>query len=643
LASPVRPGKKLTANSSKMKVPPAPSEAPQSPTSVEVNSRLSNRSDARKSSNSNSGRQLSFRVEEGTAGCGDINQDDSVDRSESNAGSVAGHQLSLQASTATELLTHTTSTSPPSAQTRFLLRPHSLPKLAWDVIVASITIVMGVMVPVTLVYLRPEDVGWQHEFFNFVVVIWVVDIILNFRTCYEHKGFLVSDPWLIAAKYLRGWFLLDLVVVLSVSSSVGTLQDDNGVAFLFLSALKLLRLLRLGPLVDQLPKSYQVPTKVLVVVGLLSHVMACAWRVVRQQGFTPDPHTDSWVDLYILDLYWVMMTMTTVGYGDIPPENTGDRIYAILAMLVSPLFFGTVVSLLTHITQGFFNDEIELRLKETVRFLRRRKITAQLQRRVMQNLQSRIREEHQLTLPPDLFAKLSPWVQRELSLELVSATVLRFPLFRGAQHSFAADLAVLHSWVYCQQGDLVVESGQLLQELVFVIHGRLLVTRQNREDDTANCMMKEQALRKHSPPPFALDAMCEVEVGAGGWIGEACLFDNTCVRETTAYAAEESELAVLQASDYHSLIVKYPHLSAKHKSLEQAIKNGTLRMDKLAFKRTPSFDNSRQRNRKSFFRLGDRTITTLRLASERSSVSLERPEGPDTLLHRLQRKFVRDK
>ena len=55
---------------------------------------------------------------------------------------------------------------------------------------------------------------WSPTFFVEVIVdlFFVVDVALNFRTAYyDEHGLRESRPKYIAAKYMKGWFLIDVV------------------------------------------------------------------------------------------------------------------------------------------------------------------------------------------------------------------------------------------------------------------------------------------------------------------------------------------------------------------------------------------------------------------------------------------------
>lgn len=287
-----------------------------------------------------------------------------------------------------------------------------------------------------------------------------------------------------------------------------------------------------------------------------------------------------WPDVYVQDVYWVLMTMSTVGYGDICPVGTFSRLYAIVVMLFAPVFFGTVVSALTHITKTLFDNRIEERIVEATAFMKRRGLAPEIQRRVQDHLRYHLEREHQKALSPELFALLSPSMQKGLTLALLRGTVLQFPLFRGALHSFVAELAQVHMWVQCLPGDLVAEEGQLVQEVVFVITGRLAVqfapssaVKSKQDIDT-----KAKSLR------FEESSLSEIEIETGAWFGEACLFNSDVIRDNTIVAIVEAELAVLPARAYLQVVQQYPRIMEKHQKIQDALAAGKVSIDKFAYK-----------------------------------------------------------
>lgn len=53
--------------------------------------------------------------------------------------------------------------------------------------------------------------------------------------------------------------------------------------------------------------------------------------------------------LYLAALYWSTMTISTIGYGDIVPVTTGERVYVIIAMLVGAFEYGYIVGAVSNI------------------------------------------------------------------------------------------------------------------------------------------------------------------------------------------------------------------------------------------------------------------------------------------------------
>lgn len=197
--------------------------------------------------------------------------------------------------------------------------------------------------------------------------------------------------------------------------------------------------------------------------------------------------------------------------------------------------------------------------------MKARRLPMDVQQRVQRNLRNYLQGEHSKAMDPKLFALLSPSMQRELSLALVSSTVLQFPLFRGAQHSFVAEIAQAHTLVECLAGDVVAEEGQLVQELVFVMQGRLAMQLPPSEDTS--------------------EGNHEVEIETGAWFGEESLFGQGCVRPGMVVAILDSELAVLKSREYNRVVRKFPKLLEKHLSIQAALKSGELSKEMLAWQK----------------------------------------------------------
>lgn len=51
-----------------------------------------------------------------------------------------------------------------------------------------------------------------------------------------------------------------------------------------------------------------------------------------------------WFDRYIISLYWSVITTVTVGYGDIVPITTVERIFVIVVTLLICGVFGYCLS-----------------------------------------------------------------------------------------------------------------------------------------------------------------------------------------------------------------------------------------------------------------------------------------------------------
>lgn len=228
-----------------------------------------------------------------------------------------------------------------------------------------------------------------------------MDFALNFVTGYENKedhGKIVTDGGMIARNYAMTWMVIDLLGILPVDLSLKISQgrfrcsfdeggcpeqseESNSAQLLKLFKLlrlfrliKLLRLVRIGKLIERYQDDlFQLlpSLSILKLLGLLlfiGHLFGCFFFFFSTENFgsSLEADSDAWVvkecgeehehaslvSKYIASMYWAFTTMTTVGYGDISAKTRGERIFAILGMIMGAFVYSGIIGSIGSVIQN---------------------------------------------------------------------------------------------------------------------------------------------------------------------------------------------------------------------------------------------------------------------------------------------------
>jgi len=200
---------------------------------------------------------------------------------------------------------------------------------------------------------------------------------------------MIRDPKMLRMRYLKSWFAVDFVSVLPFDAvSLALSSNRQNIRFeeakllrciKLLRAIKLVRVMRTSRVIKRwqnevtLQFASQRLGAFLVILLLLSHWLACVWGFVGLtlgeelcrrndpvQGELTLSHV-SWVttlyhdgktspdspcehfDVYMASLHWSVMTITSIGYGDIVPVRTEEYIVCILAMIAGGVLWAWVI------------------------------------------------------------------------------------------------------------------------------------------------------------------------------------------------------------------------------------------------------------------------------------------------------------
>eukprot|EP01048_Picozoa_sp_COSAG05_P000759 COSAG05_NODE_23_length_31591_cov_92.542995_12_plen_785_part_00 len=175
-----------------------------------------------------------------------------------------------------------------------LLHPDGELRQRWDLLVASMVVVSVWLIPLTVAFQEELD---AFELPLFLVLERCIDaafmlhVILNFRTAIVDENMLVSDSRTIAVRYIRGWFLVDIVASVPFDFILNTDNSSSKATGSF----RLARLLRLGRLVRvasiarmRMSSNSMRLLKLVFYLLTLAHWIGCTWYFISKIEQFPD-------------------------------------------------------------------------------------------------------------------------------------------------------------------------------------------------------------------------------------------------------------------------------------------------------------------------------------------------------------------
>ena len=255
------------------------------------------------------------------------------------------------------------------------LNPDIKIKKMWDIFLVVLSFINFFVLSLEMCFFIDSNTDIVFSSYSLISTVKILnflcygfDIILHFFTGYHVGGTLVLDLRMIRIKYFESLFFYDLLAFIPcflyfIEQSFDEIPRKLylfNLLFLFILKKYSVKLKEFKEFLIQKEESYENWFSIAILylrTVVISHFLACLWYIVG----TNAGHEVSWVDVYnhiendwmskyLNSLYWSLVTMSTVGYGDIVPQNQTEKGFCIFTILVGFTLFG--------FTMGSFGDII---------------------------------------------------------------------------------------------------------------------------------------------------------------------------------------------------------------------------------------------------------------------------------------------
>ena len=346
----------------------------------------------------------------------------------------------------------------------------------------------------------------------FIDVLFVCDLIINFfKSFYNFDEQLVTKSEKIFLHYIKGYFIIDLISAIPYYSIIKIISYKNhknmimpinctkyynhviNDRYQMIELLKLVKLIKctssnnivsnyiIGELNEiSFFEDWSFLLSNIFILLLVFHLTACMHIFVASTAFPnwiiqKGLQTSPFFEVYLSSIYFLITTVTSVGYGDIIGSSFTEIIFQIFLLMIGIIAYSWLISSLSNYVQEnnkqneVFHQKLSL-LNEIK--LEHPKMPKELYDKIYLHL-----EYINLGQKKDkssLINVLPHTIQKSLLYEMYKPIIENFNFFKNFKNSeFVNRVISKLKPVLAVKNDLLLEQDEIIEDTIFVKQGRL--------------------------------------------------------------------------------------------------------------------------------------------------------------------------
>lgn len=368
--------------------------------------------------------------------------------------------------------------------------------IVFDTIILMVTIFCFLIIPLDIGFemdVLLAETGRFHILIKLCLfALLVLDILINFNTAYLEKGELIKERPLIIKHYFKQGFWRDLLSLLYFYWAFYYSYPYQHWVFNLSSVTFFFRVPNIQRIfnriedflfVDDKFYNYMLFFQLIFRVLLISHLFACVWHKIgiSTTGFLNSSwlqnlliSNEPWTTRYLYSLYYVVVVMNTVGFGDITPKNQIEITFTVFFIYFACGLFAYTINSIGLILQNINRSEREFKRNMNILngYMRQKKINFNLRTKIRNYLEYLWRDEqiHNSEVSHEIISKLSKSLREELLLNANGIILKHFNLFHN---NFSEDslkkLVLIMKEVKFIPGDIIYQQNEINDPYLYII------------------------------------------------------------------------------------------------------------------------------------------------------------------------------
>ena len=338
-------------------------------------------------------------------------------------------------------------------------------------------------------------------------LIYLLDFIIScFRGYYNYEMEIIRNNKKIIIHYLKQYFVIDSLQAIPLYTLIRLFMKPNKLLYfgysdfesiiisflLFIKPFKIFKIIKkkqnmaLEDFYSYLSENYYLEQLVKFLIIFLSfilfiHLFICLHIYFAFQSY-PNwiVHTniinESFSAKYITSLYFMITTMTTVGYGDIVCISFIERIYHIILLVLGTILYTFLVSKIGNYLRDESHEQIKL--NKDLNILENIRITYptmpfKLYTKIKNHLLS-IFNKRKKTGISLLINGVPDAIKNDLLFKIYSKIINGLTIFKDVKNSnFIFQVLTSFIPIISKKEEIIILEGEIIQNIAFVKDGRL--------------------------------------------------------------------------------------------------------------------------------------------------------------------------